>query len=285
MDDRPTLRIGGVPEHYNLPWHLYLESDIAAEAPLTLEWLDMPGGTGQMMKMLDDGELDLAVTLMEGAVQAIAAGNPAVIVRTYVSSPLQWGVHVPATSNLETMEDLAGLRFAVSRLGSGSHLMAHVLAEKLGYTPGQDDFVQVGGLDGARKALRNREAEIFLWDRSMTSPYVEAGEFRRVGMLQTPWPAFVVVAHRQVAASHQDAIATVLDHVAAAAQAMVARPDRVELVAERYELDRAEVAAWFRETVWDCAEPLDADVLASTQERLVGLGLIAEPMPIDTYLG
>jgi ABC-type nitrate/sulfonate/bicarbonate transport system substrate-binding protein len=285
MDDLPTLRIGGVPEHYNLPWHLYLESDAAAELPLALEWIDTPGGTGEMVAMLASGELELAVTLMEGAVKAIAAGSPSVLLRTYVASPLQWGVHVPATSDLNSMADLAGHRFAISRLGSGSHLMAHVLADDLGFVAGDDNFVQVGGLEGARKALGGGEAEIFLWDRSMTSPYVEAGEFRRVGVIQTPWPAFVVVAHTEVADEYAEAITSLLDDVADAAQALVANPDRVDLVAERYGLDPAEVTAWFDETEWDCAKPMDADVVATIQDRLVALDLITEPIPINRYLG
>ena len=63
------------------------------------------------------------------------------------------------------------------------------------------------------------------------------------------------------------------------------RPHWVDLVAERYELDPAEVAAWFDETEWDCAEPIDPNIVAATQDRLVALGLIDEPAAIEAYVG
>ncbi|MEZ5342051.1 MAG: hypothetical protein R2706_11565 [Acidimicrobiales bacterium] len=47
-----TLRLGGVPEHYNLPWHLALAS--AELADLDLDWTDQLGGTGQMLSGLED---------------------------------------------------------------------------------------------------------------------------------------------------------------------------------------------------------------------------------------
>ena len=283
-DLRAILRIGGVPEHYNLPWHLYLQSPAAGEAPVSLEWTDMPGGTGQMMGMLADGELDLAVTLTEGALAAIAGGNPSAILRTFVASPLRWAIHVSGGSDIYTDDELAGRRFAISRYGSGSHLMAHVLADERGFHIDDEHLIPVGGLDGARQAIGDGSAEVFLWDRSMTSPLVDSGEFRRVGLTATPWPAFVVVARRVVAGTHADAIATVLDAVAASARELTANPARVEMVASLYELDAAEVAAWFDETEWDCAEPTDPAMVTAVQSRLASIGLIAQERPVTDYL-
>ena len=248
------------------------------------QWVDTLGGTGETKTSLESGELDMAIALTEGMVAAIAAGNPSAILRTFVSTPLQWGVHVPAHSDLHSMDDLPGQRFAISRFGSGSHLMAHVLASDLGYKPTEDQFVKVGNLDGARVALANGRAEIFLWDRSTTSPYVDNGEFRRVGLQPTPWPAFVVVARRDVVAEHAEAIDKVLDAVADCAAELVANSDRVQIVADRYGINPDEVASWFEETAWDCAEAADPAMIAGTQERLVQLDLIAEALEPTAFL-
>lgn len=61
------LRIGGVPEHFNLPWR-----DVLADRDD--EWIDVDGGSGAMARALDGGELDIAVMLTESAVRAIGDG-------------------------------------------------------------------------------------------------------------------------------------------------------------------------------------------------------------------
>ena len=170
------LRLGGVPEHFNLPWHLAMESGALGRIEAT--WEDQYGGTGQMLSSLEAGDLDIVSILTEGTVAAIAGGLPVTIVQVYVQTPLQWGIHVPANSDLHDVDQLEGGRIAISRFRSGSHLMAFVQADRLGWSLDADQFVVVGGLDGARTSLGAGEADQFLWDRFMTEPFVEAGEFR-----------------------------------------------------------------------------------------------------------
>ena len=70
-----TVRIAGVPEHFNLPWHLCIENGEFEEAGIDLQWTDVPEGTGKMCQMLRDGVTDIAVILTEGIVKDINAGN------------------------------------------------------------------------------------------------------------------------------------------------------------------------------------------------------------------
>ena len=58
-------------------------------------------------------------------------------------------------------------------------------------------FEIVKNLDGAREALAAGTAEVFLWEKFMTKPLVDSGEFRRVGERVVPWPAFVASARRE----------------------------------------------------------------------------------------
>ena len=85
-----SIKIAGVPEHFNLPWHLAIENGDFEKENIDLQWTDVPEGTGKMCQMLRDGSTDIAVILTEGIVKDIVAGNPSKIVQVYVESPLVW---------------------------------------------------------------------------------------------------------------------------------------------------------------------------------------------------
>ena len=70
-----TVKIVGVPEHFNLPWHLCIENGEFEAENIDLQWKNIPEGTGKMCQMLRDGEADIAVILTEGIVKDIVAGN------------------------------------------------------------------------------------------------------------------------------------------------------------------------------------------------------------------
>ncbi len=235
----PALRVAGVPEHFNLCWHLALEA-----GAIDIEWQDTPGGTGQLIDLIRDGEADVIVSLTEGTVAAVDRGLAARIVAVQVDSPLQWGVHVAAGSRFESVDDLGGARCAISRFGSGSHLMAFVQALEHGWTINEDQFVLVGDIHGAREALLTGEADQFLWDRFMTQPLVDAGDFRRVGIQPTPWPPFVVAATRDVITNRGAELDAVLAAVRSQASGLHDRPDIVEILTSRYGLSEVTAREW-----------------------------------------
>ena len=80
------FKIGGVPEHFNLPWRMAIERGEFDQMRTNIHWSDMPGGTGQMIKGLRAGSIDIAVLLTEGITKAILEGLPAEIVSVYVQS-------------------------------------------------------------------------------------------------------------------------------------------------------------------------------------------------------
>ena len=93
-----SLRIGGVPEHFNLPWHLSINSGAIEKLGIKATWKDYPSGTGSMVNALNNNQVDVAMLLTEGAVKAKAQGSDFEIISLYTQSPLIWGVHVPANS-------------------------------------------------------------------------------------------------------------------------------------------------------------------------------------------
>ena len=196
----PTqLRVGGVPEYFTLPWHVARENRAFADQSVNILWKDYPGGTGAMMQDLREEKLDVAVALTEGVVAEIVNRQSCQIVQYFVTSPLTWGIHVAAPTSFQRVDDLRNHPFAISRPGSGSHLMTYVLAQQHGWPTDRLRFREVGNLAGAREALAAETAAGFLWEKLTTQPWVDNGEFRRVGTIDTPWPCFVVAARPSVA--------------------------------------------------------------------------------------
>src|SRR5262249_17334905 len=161
----------------NLPWHRLIESRGAEGA--SVAWRDYPDGSGAMAAALRAEQLDAAMLLTEGAVAGAAAGGFK-IVSLYTESPLIWGIHVPATSSIRAVGDLRGRRYAISRRGSGSHLMSFVHAREQGWPTADLDFVAVGTLQGALDAFASGTADVFFWEKFMTKPLVDSGRFRRI---------------------------------------------------------------------------------------------------------
>ena len=61
-----TVRIGGVPEHFNYAWYIGLKKNAFKAQGIDLRWVDCPGGTGQMTEALKRNSIDMAIVLTEG---------------------------------------------------------------------------------------------------------------------------------------------------------------------------------------------------------------------------
>lgn len=273
MKQNEIFRIGGVPEHFNLPWHLAMEQGTFEKESISLQWKDYPGGTGEMTRDLRSGALDIAVLLTEGIVADIVKGNPSKIVSLYVVSPLIWGIHIPAQSDLQQIEDIKGKRYAISRMGSGSHLMAFVDTSQRGWPLTQQQLIPVGNLAGAREAFRTNEADVFMWEKFMTQPYVDNGEFRRVGECPTPWPCFVIAARNQVIETKKAALEKVLTIIYQANREFMQNPQASGLVTDRFGLKPDDAATWFAHTEWAVHSSVPQEVLANVANTLYHLQL------------
>ncbi len=272
-----TVRIGGVPEHFNLPWILAISEGRFADVGVDAKWIDFPGGTGAIMAALDAGEIDMATPLTEGAVTAIANGNQSSIASVWVESPLLWGVHTAGGSDASSIDDVEGLRFAISRFGSGSELMSRVMAEELGWALGEDSWVVVGGLEGALTALPSGEAEVFLWNMSMTQPHVDDGTFKRIGVFPTPWPSFAVAASNNFVDASPGRAETIAEVALSRASELELDDGAAALVAQRYGLEVRNALKWMTQVDWaDPAAPLNRTMLGQVEDRMRQLGRITE---------
>ncbi len=271
----PKIRIAGVPEHFNLPWHLGIEEGHFERVDAEAEFQIFSGGTGAMMGAVANDEVDLAIVLAEGCIQSLTSGTPAKIVKTFVASPLIWGIHTPASSEIKSVEQMQGKRYAISRFGSGSHLMAIVDADLRGWPTADLAFVGVKNLEGARKALAANEADIFFWEKYTTNPYVDNGEFHRIGDRLTPWPAFVVCVSNKAIAERGDALARLLNQINKLCRQLSGSPENtINQISKRYTLPVDQTAEWFETLQWSADWQMENEKFLSAIEYLQSLKLI-----------
>lgn len=268
-----NVNIIGVPEHFNLPWQLCIENGEFEELGINLKWTDVPEGTGKMCQMLRDKETDLAVILTEGIIKDISEGNPATIIQEYVASPLQWGIHVAHNSPYQRIEELQGKRIAISRYGSGSHLMAIVHAQKMNWDTASLNFVVVNTLDNAVEALTKGEADYFMWEHFMTKPIVDQGIFRRLGDYPTPWPSFVIVANNEFLNKNKGLINNLLDCINATTEEFKMIPSIDRTLSSKYNINIDDIKEWLGMTKWSQRQ-LSEKHFNKTHEQLVDLNII-----------
>ena len=270
-----TVRIGGVPEHFNLPWHLCITEKAFEKVGIILEWIDFPGGTGAMNQALRAGTIDMAVILSEGIIKDIIDGNPSKIVQAYIKTPLIWGIHVGAKSDYQTIDDLKNTRAAISRYGSGSHLMTYLLAQKEEWNTTELQFEVIQNLDGAVEALTIGTADYFLWEHYTTKPLVEKGIFRRIGDYPTPWPCFVIAARTEVLDADSTTIQSILQIINKKTKDFKNISGIETKLAKRYQQDVEDITAWLRTTEWS-QQQLNKETIDLIQNRLLQLEIISE---------
>ncbi len=268
-----TIKIAGVPEHFNLPWHLAIENGDFEKENIDLQWTDVPEGTGKMCQMLRESETDIAVILTEGIVKDIVAGNPSKIVQVYVKSPLIWGIHVAASSNYKTLADLENKKVAISRLGSGSQLMAYVNADNQGWETDNLEFEIVNTIDGAVEALTKGTADYFMWERFMTKPLVDKGIFRRIADCPTPWPCFVIAVREEVLEKNPVLISKILAIINQTTEDFKDIPSIDKTLASNYHQKTEDIQEWLSLTQWS-QKPLSTEMLNKVQNQLFQLKII-----------
>ncbi|MEM7574826.1 MAG: ABC transporter substrate-binding protein [Bacteroidota bacterium] len=245
-----TIRLGGVPEHFNLPVHLAIEDGSFEAQGVKVEWTIFRGGTGQMTKALRDGEVDACILLTEGIVKDIIAGNPSKIVSGYINTPLIWGIHTGAENTLQHHNQIYDRQYGISRFGSGSHLMAIVDATVNERQLQTEQFTIIKNLEGALSSLTRQATDVFYWEKYTTKPYVDSGQLRRVGEFITPWPCFVIAATQAILEHAPEAVVNMLQTIHERCQQFMTDDNYIPLVAERYQQKLPDVERWYHATEW-----------------------------------
>lgn len=99
------------------------------------------------------------------------------------------------------------------------------------------------------------------------SPIVERGQLRRLSVMPSPWPCFVVSSTAAVLRERRAELLGILEKVAQRASRFVSldtsmeRDKSVELLEERYHLSRDNAMQWLTETKFPPPRPLDDTVV------------------------
>ncbi|MFD0988748.1 substrate-binding domain-containing protein [Mariniflexile jejuense] len=276
-----TVKIGGVPEHFNLAWYLTLKDGEYKERGINLRWQDFPEGTGAMCKALRNKDIDIAVILTEGIIKDIIAGNPSKIVQTFVQTPLNWGIHVAKNSSYKIIDDLKGTKAAISRYGSGSHLMAYINAENNGWNLKEDlKFEVINDLNGAIEGLTSGKADYFMWEKFTTKPLVDNGIFRNIGNCPTPWPCFVIAVREDFIGTNKSDLKTILEIINNTTSEFKDIPSIDKTIANRYEQQLEDVQQWLSITEWS-QKLIDKKTVKTIQKELLALNIIPETLPYE----
>jgi ABC-type nitrate/sulfonate/bicarbonate transport system substrate-binding protein len=268
------IRITGVPEHFNYPWLQVIAEQPLHDNGISLEWINESRGSGAMCKSIREGETDVAILLTESFIADAIAGNSAKIIGLHVESPLIWGIHVAAATPAEQLHELSNSPFLISRPGSGSQLMAYVLAEREGWAKEKLEFIQINNLEGAREAFKSGKEGIFLWEKFMTKPLVDSAEFKRIGEVPSPWPCFVIVASQALLAEHPLEISLLREAVYQKNMALKQSSHAISQLSKVYELQPEDVKEWLDHTVWATEGKIKKGLLSKTMNLLFNLGII-----------
>lgn len=282
---KKKMIVGGVHEHYNFPWQQVISNKLINEKGLSISWKNCLGGTGEMLEALANDEIQLAVLLTEGVITDIINGSDNCILGFWVNSPLVWGIHMNSKSTCETDQDLHRANFAISRFKSGSHLMAILLLQKLGFTYSEESFQIIKNLDGARAAMAEDANLAFLWEYFTTKPFVDNGEFKRIGEIATPWPSFVIACKRSYAEKNKKAIKKLIDSVQQHAIDLSEDPNgTIKAIAAEYQLKEENTRLWFKRLHWNAGELMNTQAIDHCQYILKEAGVVPNTLPLEKLI-
>lgn len=237
-----------------------------------------------MNQALRNDEADVAILLTESFLKDAEAGNPSKMIGYHVETPLIWGVHIRANSTVNSLSELNNKHFLVSRIGSGSHLMALVLGKQEGWQKEALSFEIINNMDGAKEAMDSGNEGIFLWEKYTTAPVVKNGTMKRIGEIPSPWPCFVMVATDKALAQFGSLILEIRDKLYEISEAFSAHENRSRILAEFYQLDQNDVEKWLEQTKWCVEGKVSTSELKFAMTTMVDLGILKGELSLDSFL-
>ncbi|OOG77089.1 ABC transporter substrate-binding protein [Algoriphagus sp. A40] len=279
-----TLRIIGVPEHFNYPFRLLEKEQPLLDKGVKIQWTDESRGSGQMNLALRNDEADIAILLTESFLKDFEAGNPSKMIGFHVETPLVWGIHIRANSNVNSLSELKKKHFLISRIGSGSHLMALVLAKREDWNVEELTFETVGNMDGAKEAMDSGDEGIFLWEKYTTSPMVKNGTMKLIGEVPSPWPCFVIVASDKALEEFGEMIFELRDRLYEISQALMENHTNAKTLATFYHLDQNGLEKWLGQTKWCTQAKVSRSGLNQAMETMVDLGILKSKLSLELFL-
>lgn len=205
-----------------------------------------------MVQALVSGKLDAALVLTEAVAHAVNQNLAIVPLAVFVESPLVWGIFSGAQNPILQVNPQEFPRYAISRLGSGSHLMAQLDSFIRGGKIAPEQFVPVGNLEGASQSLQNQETDLFFWEKWMTKPLVDRGLLKMIDERPTPWSCFLLVVGKELSQNvlQLDRLKAAYKQVLDMACQFHKEPKANRQLADSYGLHPNDARAWLQTVKW-----------------------------------
>ncbi|KAK6453790.1 uncharacterized protein RJT20DRAFT_63350 [Scheffersomyces xylosifermentans] len=210
------LRVAYIPEHFSTPLFFAEQQGYYKSYGLEIEWVKVIEGSGRLIKLLNENEVDIAIGLTEAFVADIAKGNDSYkLIDTYVKSPLLWAISTGSKrGELTTAEQLQGKSIGVSRIGSGSYVMSFVLAHHLKFNKPFSSFPILSNFKNLRDSVNQKfdsdnelqNSDAFMWEYFTSKKYYDNKEIKQIGEIYTPWPSWVINVTNKALTANKQAI-------------------------------------------------------------------------------
>ena len=239
------IRVGGVPEHFNYPFYLARDYGLYKKHNISVDFIIQKCGTGAMISALKQHNLDIIIALTEGLIQEMLSGTKIDLMGTYVESPLCWAISGKSNS---TLKNLKNKKFGISRIGSGSHLMACVYAMQNNWDKNDISFKVVGDFESLRSSVNNNETDVFLWETFTSKPFYDSGELTRLGQITTPWPCFMIATLRDTKTKRMEEFNRFMTCMQEAVQIFKREKNKMPIqIAQKYSLSIEDVYKWYNQ--------------------------------------
>ncbi len=237
------IRVGGVPEHFNYPFYLARDYGLYKKYNINVDFIIQKCGTGAMISALKQQKVDIIIALTEGLIQEMVTGTTIDLIGTYVESPLCWAICGKSNSKLKKLKNK---KFGISRLGSGSHLMACVYAMQNNWKKNDISFKMVGDFESLRSSVNNDETDVFLWETFTSKPFFDSGELSRLGQITTSWPCFMIATLKDTRIKRIDQLNCFMLCMQEAVQIFKKEKNKMPIqIAQKYNLSIEDVYEWY----------------------------------------
>jgi ABC-type nitrate/sulfonate/bicarbonate transport system substrate-binding protein len=203
-----------------------------------------------MIQALKNDELDLAFLLTESVAFAQMSGKTLYPLSVFVESPLEWGIFTGFDNPISQVEPIGQRKYAISRPGSGSQLMARVDAYRRQEHIKPEQWVVVQNLDGAEEALLTGKADLFFWEKWTTKPYVDQKKFRMVDVCRSPWPGFILVSGKELSKAQHEVVSNTMEEIFMLCKNLKEKAGSVSEIAREYGQRDQDTSIWLQQVSW-----------------------------------
>ncbi|KAF5342451.1 hypothetical protein D9611_001634 [Ephemerocybe angulata] len=273
-----VLRIGYVREHFSSPLLQLAEQD----GGKTFELVECPSGTGQIISRLTNNEIDVAIALTDALITGIAKGSKAYkLVGSFVATPLNWAVITGKDTKYENIDDLKDTTIGISRNGSGSQVMAYVMALQKGWPTDDLKFQVNNDIHGLIDSVNDGSTSAFMWEWFTTKPWVDQGKAKFIGSVPTPWPSWLIVGSPERAdpSAVKDILQRLTGFVREFDSEQKREKENVDFIKAKFGYPEEDIKAWLKTVKYpqDCLA-IPKEVILDTLSYLEKAGVLSAPV-------